>query len=385
MSVTPGVAILLTGPLTGRGPSYTCGMLARTIARQDLVVTIVTPRARSFTVFPANVIEVLPRWGRYLPYKWVRSSAERRLESVFLTFVEKPGSQINAAYIFADASIESIMELKRAKITVFREMIGIHRGTMKAILDEAYARLGVAPRHGITDASVALEQEALRGADYIFTSNPMVDASLLEHGVQPGKLLQASYGWDPARFSGSKRLLPPGEGIVAVFVGRISVAKGAHLLLDYWAKSGIKGRLVLTGEIEPLIKEKCAALLGRDDVVVLPYQENIGAVYRSADIFVFPTFAEGGPQVTYEACGCGLPVITTPMGAGRIVRDNQEGFVLDPYDSIGWISALRMFADNSDRRRSMADAAVQRAREFVWETVATQRGRQMRDILVPSI
>lgn len=382
--MTPSVVILLTNPLTGRGPSYTCGMLARIIAKQDFAVTIVTPRARSFPVFPANVVEVLPRFTRYLPYKWVKSLAERKLEAVFLVIANKTGSPANAAYIFPDASIETIMELKRANITVFREMIGIHRGTMKAILEEAYTRLGVTPLHGITDASVTLEQEALHAVDYIFSPNPMVDASLMEHGVRSSKLLKTSYGWDPARFSKSKKFFAQGQGIVAAFVGRISVPKGAHLLLDYWAKSGVKGRLVLVGEMETAVREKCAAVLARDDVMVLPYQENIGAIYCSADIFVFPTLAEGGPQVTYEACGCGLPVVTTPMGAGRIVRDNQEGFIRDPYDSAGWIGALRELAGNNDLRRSMGISARERAREFVWDDVAVQRRQQLREILIPS-
>ena len=131
---------------------------------------------------------------------------------------------------------------------------------------------------------------------------------------------------------GSEKLLAPSEGITAVFVGGICVRKGAHLLLDYWAQSGVKGRLVMAGQLEPAIKEKCANLLSRDDVIVRDYIPNVGALYRSADVFAFPSLEEGGPQVTYEACGCGLPVITTPMGAGRIVRHDREGFVIDPYD-----------------------------------------------------
>ena len=49
-----------------------------------------------------------------------------------------------------------------------------------------------------------------------------------------------------------------------------------------------------------------------------------------------------------KACGCGLPVITTPMGAGRIVRDNKEGFVIEPYDAARWISAIRTLAEDLD-------------------------------------
>lgn len=371
------MVVLLPTPLTGKGPGYTCGMLARGMANKELAVTIVTPRARSFSVSPADVVEVLPQWTKYMPYRWVERVARHRLESVFLAVAIRPESCRSSVYMFPDATLETILQLKGEHVTVFREMINCHRGTAKAILDDAYKRIGVAPQHGISEQSVALEQKALELADYIFCPNAQVEASLLENNLQSGKLLKASYGWDPARFSGSETLLDQSEGLTAVFVGKICVRKGAHLLLDYWVQSKVKGRLVMAGAMEEVVKEKCADHLGRDDVIVLDYVRNVGALYRSADVFVFPTLEEGGPQVTYEACGCGLPVITTQMGAGRIVRDNQEGFVIDPYDRDRWVSAFRMLADDVDRRRIMANAASERARDFVWDAVAARRRRQI--------
>jgi glycosyltransferase involved in cell wall biosynthesis len=217
--------------------------------------------------------------------------------------------------------------------------------------------------------------------DHIFCPSPLVEASLLENGVPAQKVLKASYGWDPARLAGNHTLLPSNDGLTAVFVGAICVRKGAHLLLDYWARSEVKGRLVLAGEMEPIIKEKCANLLARDDVTVLDYFRDVGSLYRSADIFVFPSLEEGGPQVTYEACGCGLPVLTTPMGAGRIVRHEREGIVLDPYDASGWIAALRALAEDVKLRRNMSSAASVRAQHFMWATVARQRQQQVMECI----
>lgn len=372
--------VLLPLPLTTRGPSYTCGMLARGMATRDFDVTVVTPRARGHLVSPAKVIETLPKWAGYVPYRWVRSLGQE-IEAVFLSQANGSGAERRAAYIWPDASPKAINLLKQAGITVFREMINCHRASAKIILDDAYARIGVRPDHTITAASASLEQECLEAVDYVFCPNPMVEASLLENGLPASKLIAASYGWDPNRFRGSHRLLAPHDGITAVFVGSICVRKGCHLLLDYWARSNTRGRLVLAGTLEPLIKQQYSELLARNDVTVLDYVSDVGALYRSADIFVFPSLEEGGPQVTYEACGCGLPVITTPMGAGRIVRDGREGFVLDPYDSDGWIAAIRTLGVDHDRRRSMGAAAAERAQSFHWDTVALRRRQQVLDRL----
>jgi glycosyltransferase involved in cell wall biosynthesis len=384
--LTERLDIFLPSQLVGRGPSYTCAMIAQGMVSRDLdsrglEVNIVTPRARAFAVSPVQVIETLPYWARYLPYRLVRPLALSTIDDAFLRATRTGSARNHGAYIWPNASLTTINELKRAQIKVFREMINGPRWVAKRILDEAYRRLGITPSHGLDDVSSQAEREALHAVDYVFSPNGMVTASLLETGLQPQKILEASYGWDPRRFSGTERLLPPIDGITIMFVGTICVRKGAHLLLDYWARSKLRGRLVLAGAIEPAIKEACAGLLARDDVKVLDYVSNAGALYRSADIFAFPTLEEGGPQVTYEACGCGLPVITTPMGAGRIARDGQEGFVLDPYDATGWITAMQTLAEDVSQRRSMGLIARETAKLYHWDIVAAHRKRQVLDRL----
>lgn len=373
--------VFLPLPLTNRGPSYTCGMLAREMAGGELNVTIVTPRTRSHPVFPADVVQTLPQWARYVPYRWVRARANETIEAAFLSRALPQRTSAHGAYIWPDASLATIAALKRAGIKIFREMINCPRGSAKAILDDAYRRIGTEPRHTISDASAIAEQTALEAVDYIFCPSQVVEDCLLAQGLPATKLISASYGWDPTRFSGSSRLLAPCEGITVVFAGTICVRKGCHLLLEYWAQSEPRGRLVLAGALEDTIKEKYAGLLARDDVVVLDFVPDVGALYRSADVFVFPTLEEGSPLVIYEACGCGLPVITTPMGAGRIVGDGHEGFVLDPYDREGWIAAIRTLARDDGRRRAMGTAAAERAQSFTWPAVAHRRRQQILDRL----
>ncbi|TFV39487.1 glycosyltransferase [Bradyrhizobium frederickii] len=374
LSVSTGVLMPL--PLTGKGVGYTCGSLAEAMVDQNFGVTIVTPRSR-WPLPLVEVIEALPAWKRYFPYGWVKNSAGRSMEAAFLSYLDGCRSPRLAAYLWPSASMELLQELKRRDVTVFREQFNCHTRTAKTILDRAYGKLDATPMHGITDAAVHRETKILEAIDYIFCPNQPVEASLLENGVSKSKCLEAAYGWDPVRLSGKNRLLPSNHGLTAVFVGIIGVRKGAHLILDYWAKSGVTGRLVLAGRMEPVIKEKCRDLLARDDVTVLDYVEDVGALYRSADIFVFPSLEEGGPQVTYEACACGLPVLTTSMGAGRIVRNEREGLVLDPYDAAGWIAAIRRLAEDTELRQRMSVAALEHAQRFTWTAVASRRREQM--------
>src|SRR5207244_5557082 len=136
--------------------------------------------------------------------------------------------------------------------------------------------------------------EELELSDFVFSPSPLVAQSLEENGVPAAKVLPTSYGWDPGRLRGAPPTLPAADGLTVLFVGTLCVRKGAHLLLDAWARSGVKGRLVFAGEPDQDITTRCADLLVRPDVVRLGYVNPIEGVFRSADVFAFPTLEEGG-------------------------------------------------------------------------------------------
>lgn len=371
------IGVLMPLPLNGLGVGYTCSSLIAGMTREDVHVEVVTSRC-SLSLPCVEVVEVLPKWARYAPYGWVKIMAEQRLEQRFLDRIALRHSQAQAVWLWPGASLETIAGLRRRGATVIREQFNCFTGAAKRILDDAYRRLGAEPAHAITDSIVEAERRILDAVDHIFCPGPNVERSLAESNLDVGKLLSTSYGWDPSRLTTVRRALSPVSGITLLFVGSICVRKGAHLLLDAWARSGVKGRLVLVGEMEPTIRDKCANLLARDDVIVRDYSREVGALYRCADAFVFPTLEEGSPLVVYEACGAGLPVVTTTMGAGAFVRpDLGEGLVIDAFDAQGWINAIRSLAEDAALRRRLSDAARRRAADFVWPAVATRRLAQI--------
>jgi glycosyltransferase involved in cell wall biosynthesis len=258
-------------------------------------------------------------------------------------------------------------------------MIKCHVGTAKQLLDDEYRRLGLPPGHAITDARVDIEIESLKLYDYVFCSNPLVEKSVINYGVADTKVRSTSFGWSPERFRGEGRALPPIDGVTFLFVGLICIRKGAHLLMRYWSRSGIRGRLVLVGQLERAVAQVSQEYMRRGDVKIIGHTTGIGDYYRAADVFAFPTIEEGGPQVTYEAAGCGLPLIVSPMGAARLA-DKSTGYVLDPHDEEGWIEAMRALAKHVEQRRAMGSTAKRKADEFTWTAVSRVRGDYFREL-----
>ena len=322
-AVLPTVFMLLPLPATGKGVSYGCASIARNLAKMAFVIELFTPYGNETSSGRYRMTQTLPFPLPQLPFRKVRNLVYRVLRSFAVARNEaamrKAALRERAtaiAYVWPEPSAPTLQALRGAGIPIVREMINSHVGSAKAILDAEYRQLGLPPGHLITDAAIKTELTTLSLSDYVFCSNPLSEKSVIDAGVPPAKVRSVSFGWDPARFVGEGRALSPIDGATFLYVGLICVRKGAHLILRYWAESGIRGRLVMVGTMEPAVEKVCAEYLRRDDVIIVNYTPSIGDYYRSADVFVFPTLEEGGPQVTYEAAGCGLAVDRLPDGRG---------------------------------------------------------------------
>ena len=100
----------------------------------------------------------------------------------------------------------------------------------------------------------------------------------------------------------------------------------------------------------------------------------VGRLYRSADMFVLPSWWETYGTVYAEAMDVGLPVIGWRRGnLPYLVDDGKQGIVITPGDIPALSSALRRLAEDEPERRQMGAAAARRAQDLpTWEQSARQ-------------
>ena len=100
--------------------------------------------------------------------------------------------------------------------------------------------------------------------------------------------------------------------------------------------------------------------------------EALAALYRGADLFVFPSLYEGFGLPVLEAMTAGIPVVTTRMGAIPEVGGQWVTYA-DPPDAAGF-SALILHAlkDGDARHQHGVERARARALEFTWEKTAAE-------------
>ena len=125
---------------------------------------------------------------------------------------------------------------------------------------------------------------------------------------------------------------------VLLCAGRLVMRKGVEQLLNAAAavqKGGLNFSLVLVGSgPDKLALEQLAVAIGLKNVHVLPVQrpEKMPAVYRSADVLVFPTLEDVWGLVANEAMLCGLTVLCSKYaGCARELFPPEN--IFDPGDA----------------------------------------------------
>ena len=114
----------------------------------------------------------------------------------------------------------------------------------------------------------------------------------------------------------------------------------------------------------------------RDRVVVrgsVPIEE-VGRLYRSADVFALCSFADAYGTAWAEALAAGLPVVGWRSGnLPRLADHGREALMSEPGDVAGLASALRAITTDRSLRDRLAAGARRRAQTLPTWTSAADR------------
>ncbi len=105
--------------------------------------------------------------------------------------------------------------------------------------------------------------------------------------------------------------------------------------------------------------EKLARDLGIEDAVeFMGTLDDVKSVYQRGDMLVLTSDYEGAPNVILEAMACGLPVVSTRVGAASdFIVDGEMGFLTDARDVEAIADRIVRLASEPELRRQMGSAA----------------------------
>jgi putative colanic acid biosynthesis glycosyltransferase len=145
---------------------------------------------------------------------------------------------------------------------------------------------------------------------------------------------------------------------VILFGGRLSVLKGADsaiVMLEQVLKKDKNVVLLVMGKQVPYIEQMTNSVKQKDiskHVVFTDWitGDELVAAYYSSNVLVSPSlYLDPFPTVNLEAMACGLPIVTTCFGGSHeAVRDERNGYVIDPADKKAFVDAVeKVLYDNA--------------------------------------
>jgi glycosyltransferase involved in cell wall biosynthesis len=214
--------------------------------------------------------------------------------------------------------------------------------------------------------------QKIAAADFIvcisyYTRSQLMNLSPYE---QWGKIFVARLGVDAMLFSPLPRPSPR-DAFEILCVGRLTPAKGQHLLIDAIDRLTQHGRrvrlrLVGSGPDYDSLRAHADCLANRESVVFegAVNQDRIRSIYAMADVFCLPSLAEGLPVVLMEAMSMEIPCVTTSIaGIPELIRNGVDGLLVPASDLDALVGALATLMDDEDLRNRIAKSGRTRILE----------------------
>lgn len=166
------------------------------------------------------------------------------------------------------------------------------------------------------------------------------------------------------------------------FVGRIVGDKGMNELAEAFGKLIAEYpacRLLLVGtfeeKLDPVSPEVKDFFRNCNQVELVGWQEDIRPFLVASDMFVFPSYREGFPNVVIQAGAMDLPCIVTDInGCNEIICNGVNGLIVPPHDADRLYGAMKKMVEDEEFRSGMSHRARTAVadrfeRMFVWSEI----------------
>ncbi|MBV9597053.1 MAG: glycosyltransferase family 4 protein [Chloroflexi bacterium] len=242
----------------------------------------------------------------------------------------------DVVYAFSGVAEEAFSRLQRAGPLRVLVRESSHIRTQERLLCEEELRTGI-PQERPSVWRIAREEREYALADVIRVLSSFSYQTFVDEGVRGDKLRLVLSGADLGRFRPSAEVVHArvarilsGEPLRVLNVGTFALRKGVWDSAAVIDALGDEFQFRFVGPVAPEVAPIAARLQERG-VEFWPKQAeaSLPAAYAWADLFMLPTIEDGFQAVLAQAAASGLPILTTPNGAGRdLVRDGNNGWVL---------------------------------------------------------
>jgi len=154
--------------------------------------------------------------------------------------------------------------------------------------------------------------------------------------------------------------VPPDRKVI-LYAGRFEEGKNLEILVEaisiVIADMPVVAVLAGDGPGRPSIR-RWVDRRGISHGIVLPgFVDNVWAMMKAADVFLFTSVFEGFPNVVLEAMACGCPLVVSDIPAHREFLDGRNALLVNPGAPSEIAQAVRSVLSDPDGGRARAEIA----------------------------
>jgi glycosyltransferase involved in cell wall biosynthesis len=277
----------------------------------------------------------------------------------------------------------AISQARRNGLAIVTDHSIAHPAFMHRALREEFARFGLAAGY---DSRADLWKLVLRDcadADLLLVNSDFVKKTFVEQGY-PAEKVRVAYLGVREEFFDLKRDYRIAGPVRILFTGNFDIRKGVRPLLEAvrrCRRSGLDLRLELMGNLD-----NGAACLQPGDEIFFTHTpfaplKQVATAFAGADLFVFPTFAEGSSRSGMEAAAAGLPIITTE-NCGLPLEHGKSAIYVPVDDSDALAEAISRVSSEEGLREQIGRNAMRTVTEnYTW----IHYGRQIAEYLKEAV
>ena len=131
------------------------------------------------------------------------------------------------------------------------------------------------------------------------------------------------------------------KDFVFCFVGRLVKDKGVNELIDAFiqiSKKHLNTKLLIVGhteaDLDPLLTVTLHNIEFNKRIIEVGFQKDIRPYLAIADLFIFPSYREGFPNVILQANAMGVPCIVSDInGCNELIKQGENGIIVPTKNS----------------------------------------------------
>jgi glycosyltransferase involved in cell wall biosynthesis len=249
-----------------------------------------------------------------------------------------------------------------------------------------------------------MQQAVLRRATCVIAISQDIEERLAQSEHPPARIVRIPNAVDLSKFTPvaeeqkarlRDRLGYPAGRTIVLYVGRLSRAKGVMNLIEGWPELMGKfpsAHLVMVGsgkgswdDCEADILEYLRVHRLESHITMAGHSDAVNEHLQAADLFVSPSDYEGFSLTLVEALGCGIPVVSTAVGAApEFIRTGENGFLCEPRDRRSLSAALELALEQQEDWPGIRRRARETAESFDVPRVVDQYVTLLRDLAPPT-